>query len=254
MRILLTNDDGIQSPGIMALSDALCENHEVWIIAPDGERSGMSHSLSFRDPIRVETIDERSFAVGGSPADCVVIGTTGLMADNPPDLVLSGINQGPNLGTDVTYSGTAAAARQASYMGFPGLALSMYSFVAPYEFEAAASFVALNVEKLAGLWEKNLFININFPNQAAFLQGYEITTPARRLYHDILSHFDAPGGLRYYFMSGKPQECILQEGTDWHAVENGRVSISPISVNPVNHSAIDHFHQVALQFPQEVQR
>ncbi|THB63374.1 MAG: 5'/3'-nucleotidase SurE [Spirochaetaceae bacterium] len=249
MRILITNDDGIQSPGLLALVNELKLENDVWVVAPDGERSGMSHSLSLRDPIRVQKTGEQQWAVGGSPADCVIVAVTGLMAASPPDIVVSGINHGPNLGTDVTYSGTAAAARQASYMGIPGVALSMYAYSPPFRMEPAARFVAKNVSVLRDIWEESLFININFPNVNEYCHGYEITTPARRLYRDSLHHFDAPDGMRYYFMSGAPQESILQAGTDWHAVEEGKVSISPISVNPVNHGIIDHFHQVALQFP-----
>ncbi|AFG37984.1 5'/3'-nucleotidase SurE [Spirochaeta africana] len=251
MRILLTNDDGIQSPGLKALTAALQDHHDVWVIAPDGERSGMSHSLSLRDPIRVERLGPQQFAVGGSPADCVIVGITGLMEGSPPDVVLSGINLGPNLGTDVTFSGTAAAARQASYMGYPGLALSMYTHTPPFELAPAARFLAANIVALTDLWEESLFININFPNLPSYPAGYAITTPARRLYVDDLHHFDAPAGVRYYFMSGVPRECSLADGSDWFAVEQGQVSISPISVNPINHDAIDHFHQVTLQSGQE---
>lgn len=252
MRVLITNDDGIESSGLRILAQALEKEHEVWVVAPDGERSGMSHSLSLRDPIRIQEIGERRFAVGGSPADCVIVGITGIMQDNPPDLVVSGINHGPNLGTDVTFSGTAAAARQASYMGYPGIALSMYAFAPPFTFAPAAQFVAVNIEKLAALWEESLFININFPNTESFAGGYAITTPARRLYVDTLHHFDAPAGVRYYFLAGVPQESRISDGTDWFAVEQGKISISPISVNPVNHSVIDHFHEVELQSAQEV--
>lgn len=247
MKILITNDDGIYSPGLQVLAEALEPDNEVWVVAPDGERSGMSHSLTLRDPIRVQQIAERKFSVGGSPADCVIVGISEIMGGNRPDVVLSGINLGPNLGTDVTFSGTAAAARQASYMGCPGIALSMYAYAPPFELHPAAAFVAANVERLSGLWDESHFININFPNRAKYEKGYAITAPARRLYVDSLSHFDASKGVRYYFMAGEPQECTLLDGTDWHSIERGMVSISPISVNPVNHDAIDHFHKVELQ-------
>lgn len=251
MRILITNDDGIYSPGIEALVDELGGRHDVWVVAPDGERSGMSHSLSLRDPIKVQRVGEQRYAIGGSPADCVIVGITGIMQEYPPDVVLSGINLGPNLGTDVTFSGTAAAARQASYMGYPGLALSMYALAPPFALPPAAGFIGKNLERLVELWEESLFININFPNSTEGASGYAITTPARRLYVDSLQHFDAPAGVRYYFLSGTPRQSSLEDGSDWQAVEQGKVAISPISVDPVNHGIIDHFHEVALQSWQE---
>ncbi|HUX49709.1 MAG TPA: 5'/3'-nucleotidase SurE [Spirochaetia bacterium] len=245
MRILLTNDDGIQSAGLTILRDYLSSEHEVWIVAPDGERSGMSHSLTLKEPVRSRKIDDRSFATSGTPADCVILALVGIMPARP-DIVLSGINIGPNLGTDLVYSGTAAAARQASLMGIPAIALSLDGFVAPLHFEPLTEFVASNIDMLSDLWERHHFININAPNRPERRPAVEITKPSRRIYHDTLVSAESPKGDTYYFLDGTPPNVEPENGTDWDAVHRGSISVSPIYLHPLNHFEDDRYQDAAL--------
>lgn len=233
MKILVTNDDGIYSPGLTALVDAFSADHDVWVLAPDGERSGYSNSITISEPIRCTRVDERLYASSGTPADCVILGTRGAIPIEP-ELVISGINIGPNLGSDIVYSGTCAAARQAVYRGLPGIAFSINSFHPPFHFEPVARLVAENLPALLELWNPDHFININAPNMVE-PRGVAVTTPAMRRYDDELLPFEPPRGGTYYFVDGRPSDTVLEEGTDWHAVEEGLISVSPVMINPVNH-------------------
>jgi len=237
--ILLTNDDGLYSPGLEALQSVFVENHDVWILAPDGERSGYSNSITISEPIRCTKIDEQVYASSGTPADCVILGTRGAIPAMP-DLVISGINIGPNLGSDIVYSGTCAGARQAVYRGIPGISVSLDSFVPPFHFEPVARFISRHLEELLALWNEDHFININAPNLEQ-PRGVEITSPAMRRYDDKLLPFQPPRGGTYYFVDGKPSVTELEPGTDWHAVEEGRISVSPVMLNPVNHAVEEHY-------------
>jgi 5'-nucleotidase len=241
MRILLTNDDGIQSPGLEILREYLEADHEVWIVAPNGERSGMSHYLTLKDPVRCRKHSERRYSTSGSPADCTIVALLGIMPE-PPDLVLSGINIGPNLGTDLIYSGTAAAARQAALMGYPAIALSLDGFVEPLHFEPLAGFVASNLELLRTLWDEHHFININAPNRPDSEPEVEITKPSRRVYHDMLVSYDSPRGETFFFLDGAPPKAELEAGTDWEAVHRGSISVSPIYLHPLNHFEDDRYY------------
>lgn len=234
MRILLTNDDGIHSPGLERIRRALEDDHEVWVLAPDSERSAMSHYITVKDPVSCRQLEERTFVSNGSPADCAIIGLLGALPITP-DFVVSGINIGANLGSDIIYSGTAAAARQAAIMGRPGVALSLDGFRDPLYFEPLARFFAENFDEFLSLWSAEHFININAPNTPDQGKAVEITSPAVRLYNDRLRSFESPRGEMYYFLDGSPAETELQPGTDWYAVHNGAISVSPIYLNPVNH-------------------
>lgn len=239
MTILLTNDDGVYSPGLEALRQVFAEDHDVWILAPDGERSGYSNSITISEPIRCTRIDERIYATSGTPADSVILGTRGAIPADP-EIVISGINIGPNLGSDIVYSGTCAAARQAVYRGLPGIAISLNSFHQPFHFSPVATFVRDNLDAMLALWNSDHFININAPNRED-PTGVSITTPAMRRYDDELLPFEPPRGGTYYFVDGRPSETVLEDGTDWHAVEEGRISVSPVMLNPVNHAVEEHY-------------
>lgn len=233
MRILLTNDDGIESGGLEALRHAL-GHHEVWVIAPDRERSAQSHSITVTEPIRCRELAPQQYAASGTPADCVIVGMLGVLPERP-DVVVSGINIGPNLGTDIIFSGTVAAARQAAFMGIPGIAVSINSYRPPFHMDPLAQFVSSNLEKLVELWNPRHLININGPNAESNDVDVEITFPSWRIYHDQLEEFSSPRGDRYYFLNGHPVESPMEEGSDWTAVANGSISISPIYLNPVDH-------------------
>lgn len=244
MRILLTNDDGILSPGIQALHEVFSTRHDVWIVAPDGERSGCSSSITISEPIRCSPAGDQRYAVSGTPADCVILATLGAIPV-VPEVVLSGINIGPNLGTDIIYSGTCAAARQAVYKGIPGIAVSINSFHSPFHFEPVASFLLERLDELLDLWTPDHFLNVNAPNLPQF-SGVEVTTPSTRRYEDRLLPFEPPRGGAYYFVDGRPADDPLEPGTDWYAVEHRRVSLSPIELSPVNHAAEAHYRAGAF--------
>ena len=231
MRILLTNDDGIKSPGLKALKDSL-KDHDVWMVAPAIEQSGKSHSITFMDPVRFSRLEPQVFSCMGSPADCVMYSVLGAIPEKP-DLVISGINIGPNLGTDLIFSGTAAAARQAALMGLPGIAVSTDSFSEPFYFSNTADFIRDNLELLLSLWRPDHFININTPNQPEFPSEVRITEPSRRVYSDKVVRFDAPRGDSYFFLEGSGVS-FSGANSDSEAIAAGAVSVSPIFLHPQN--------------------
>ena len=231
MTILLTNDDGILSPGIQALARILEPEHDVWLLAPEGERSGQSHKITIEDPIRVQAWGERQFACSGSTADCVILGMLDALPARP-DVVISGINRGPNLGTDIVFSGTASGARQAGYMGVCGIAVSINAFSEPLHYDYVAEFVRDNLDEFVGLWNRDIFININAPNIDGSHPKWEYTRPALRLYEDKLLQFRSPSKADYYFLDGRPAETALEPGTDWHTVNEGIVSVGLVHIHP----------------------
>jgi len=233
MNVLITNDDGIESPGLRALVDVLSIEHDVWVAAPEGERSGSSLAISLHGAVRFRKLDERLFACSGTPADCVLYGCLGAV-DCKPDIVLSGINLGPNLGTDIMYSGTVGAARQASLMGIPGVAVSVVGRQAPYYFTAAAEFVRRNLDSFVSLWTEDHLLNINVPNIDAADLPTVVTRPSRRIYRDRLDSFSAPNRDIYYFLHGDAPETIGEHDSDWEAVSAGRISVCPVLVHPGN--------------------
>ncbi len=239
MKILLTNDDGIDSPGLKALQEALAA-HDLCVVAPDGERSGNSHKITLKEPVKFVQRGDMAYACSGSPADCVLYSLSGAV-DFEPDLVVSGINIGPNIGTDLIYSGTAAAARQASFMGIPSIAVSQLLKDNAIEYTAGAEFVAAHLSRLVAAWDKNHFININVPYPDSSELEYEITFPAKRIYHDAVESYTAPDGHTYHFLNGSWPSAEPEAGTDWDAVSRGRISVSPIYLHPVPESDLDGF-------------
>jgi 5'-nucleotidase len=239
MRILLTNDDGIGSPGLRRLAETLEPEHEVWIVAPEGNRSGSSHSITLGTPTRFRQASEREYVCWGTPADCVLVAILGLVAVEI-ELVLSGLNLGPNLGTDIVYSGTAAAARQGAFMGKPAVACSLSAFVPPYHLDYAALFIARNLELLRSLWAEDHFLNINFPNGAGPSRP-QVTYPTRRIYKDKLVRFEAPNGDLYAFLGGQKPGGGMEEGSDYWAIEQGFCSLSPILIHPTNHEIEERY-------------
>jgi 5'-nucleotidase len=238
MRLLLTNDDGIHSDGIQALVTALAGAHEVWVVAPETEKSGGSHSITLRDALRVRKISEKHFSCRGTPADCVMIALLGLVPRGI-DLVISGINHGPNLGTDILYSGTAAGARQGSLLGVPSVALSIGSYSAPFDFAGAAEFAGRNLDNFRTLGTDDHFLNINFPARGTRGAETVITFPSRRIYNMELHTYDAPDGDKYCFVAGTIPKAHPEEGSDSMVVSQGRISISPIHAHPRNWASIE---------------
>ena len=246
MRLLLTNDDGIHSDGIQALVTALAGSHEVWVVAPEAEKSGGSHSITLRDALKVRTIARCQYACRGTPADCVMIALLGLVP-RQIDLVISGINHGPNLGTDILYSGTAAGARQGALMGVASVALSVGAYSAPFDFAGAAEFAARNLDSFRTLGTDDHFLNINFPAAGTREAETVITFPSRRIYRMELHTYDAPDGDMYCFIGGALPEAHPEEGSDCMVVSQGRISISPIHAHPRNWATIEESYR-GVQF------
>ncbi|MDR1625086.1 MAG: 5'/3'-nucleotidase SurE [Spirochaetia bacterium] len=233
MRVVLTNDDGVHSPGLEALRLSLEAEHEVWVFAPDGERSGTSHRITLNAPLMKKRLAERVYSCSGSPADCVLLAVLGALPFKP-DMVIAGINIGPNIGTDIVYSGTAAAARQGALMGIPALAVSLDAAEKPFRFGPLARFVALNLGEFASLWDDSHFVNINAPNSEAYA-GTAITRPSRRRYRDKLEELRLPDGNSCYYLHGTQPDTDGGPLGDWEALGRNRVSVSPVLLQPLGH-------------------
>jgi len=254
MRILLTNDDGISSPGIVLLAKALRdEGHRVFIVAPDSNRSGASHSITFLDrPCKLLELEKDSWSCSGTPVDCVVTSLLGgigelnilypddtkIDAAKLPDLLLSGINVGANMGTDITYSGTAAAARQGSFFGIPSIALSLVENKRVWNWEPVISYIIENLGEMKAFWKSGTFINVNFPNTGKKPSALVPVFPSLRYYNDSILNYTAPHGGLYCFATGgktssNGENGQPQEGSDWAEVNKGNAALSVIISQPV---------------------
>lgn len=236
--ILVTNDDGVEAPGLLTLKRALDEVGETVVFAPDHNWSAAGHTKTMHKPLRVAyaELDDGSpvYTTNGAPSDCIALALLGIL-DREPDLVASGINNGPNLGHDITYSGTVAAAMEAVIFGLPALSVSLDTYEAPEPaaLQAAASFAA----KLASaVLERGLppghLLNVNAPNRPADeLAGVEITRLGRRVYQDVLIERTDPRGRPYYWIGGDAPTGFDEEGTDIGAVSQGKISVTPIHLD-----------------------
>jgi 5'-nucleotidase len=238
MRILLSNDDGFQAPGLAALAEALGEIADITVVAPDRDRSGASNSLTLDVPIRAQRMDNGFIRVNGTPTDCVHLAITGLL-DEEPDMVVAGINAGANLGDDVLYSGTVAAATEGRFLGYPAMAVSIASH-APRHFATAAS-VARTL--IGHLLEEPLspdaIINVNVPDVAAEqLRGYRATRLGHRHKAEPVVRMIDPRGHSVYWVGPAGPEQDAGEGTDFHAVRSGYVSVTPLQVDLTRHPAV----------------
>lgn len=236
--VLLTNDDGVYSPGLEALFRALDPIAEVWVYAPDRERSAVGHGISLHLPLRVKKLRDRWHMLDGTPADCVLLAIRRLLG-RKPDLVVSGINNGANLGDDVTYSGTVAGAREAMLLGVPSIAVSDISYT-PQHWDTAGSVVRDIAQYVLehGLPEETI-LNVNVPDLPLDqLKGIAITRMGRRIYEEeVLERMD-PRGVAYYWIGGAAQDHPFETGTDLEAVANGKVSITPLKRDYTHHDAL----------------
>jgi len=234
MNILLTNDDGIESEGILLLAEALRSRRKdrIFIMAPDTNRSGVSHGLSiFENPIKLTEKSKDTWTCSGLPVDCVIAAVLGAKPCKP-DIVISGINRGANLGNDIIYSGTAAAARQGALLGLPSIALSLDGW-ANYNWNMAVEYSANHLDDFLSMWEKDIFVNVNIPNSPGGPVGMKTTWPSRKDYHDSLSIVQGPDGKEWCFLVPGEQTVAQEEGSDWDAVSKNFVSVSPVFVYPV---------------------
>jgi len=239
MRILLTNDDGIQSEGLQALIGALngIKNaggeslHEIWTVAPEHERSGVSHAMTLKKPTKVKKLGDSRYSCSGTPADCIIVAGLSVLHE-APDLVISGINRGPNLGTDIIYSGTCGAARQAALEGIPSIAISCAAFSDNLEYTGLTSFLTDNLEKVAALWKPDSFININGPSTSCRGLRAVWTTPGKNRYLDNLKCFDGADGYTYCFLAEGRQERTPDIFSDHHAISQGFIAVSLVEIHP----------------------
>jgi len=231
-RILLTNDDGYFSDGITALYEELKKTAEVYIVAPDREQSASSHSLTLHTPLRVHKLDKNCFATDGTPTDCVMLAVHLLFEHKLPDMIISGINHGANMGDDVTYSGTVAAAIEGSIIGVPSIAVSMANYEPRTPMTRAARFVAKLVSSVAKLGlESSTFLNVNLPlDNGRPYRAFEFTSLGSRRYKDIVIRKTDPRGKPYYWIGGRAQ-WQMTRGSDFEAVSRGVVSITPTRLN-----------------------
>ena len=244
MRLLLTNDDGIYAPGIKALRQVLEKEgqYEITVVAPDREKSATGHGITVHRPLRAFDIkfknsNVRGVAVDGTPADCVKLAVEALL-ENPPDLVLSGINSGPNLGTDVLYSGTVSAAIEAMINGIPAIAISMGSFAFEDEeyLRAAEIFARLLPEILKHPWPRDTILNINIPNVSKEeIKGVAITRLGVRKYINVFEERKDPRGLSYYWMSGEAVNYENGQDTDTAALARKEITITPVHFDLTNY-------------------
>ncbi|MBI3246431.1 MAG: 5'/3'-nucleotidase SurE [Deltaproteobacteria bacterium] len=247
MIILISNDDGIHSEGLHALEAALRTVGEIYTVAPDREQSAVSHALTLHRPLRIEEIAPRRFAVDGTPTDCVNLAVKGFLPLRP-DLVVSGINKGANLGDDITYSGTVSAAIEGSLLGIPAIAVSVVSWQKPFHFAAAAEFAAvLAGEVMTQGMPKDTLLNVNVPNlPRRELKGYRMTRQGKRHYSETLEVRVDPRGRKYYWIGGDDLGFDPQEGTDCVAVHDGYISVSPLHVDMTNYRALHELRDLQL--------
>jgi 5'-nucleotidase len=236
-KILVTNDDGINSDGLIKLEEALRELGDVYVVAPASEMSGASHSLTLARPLRIRRIDERHWTVDGTPTDCVTLAmNTILTPEQRPDICASGINHGGNLGDDATYSGTVAGALEATILGIPGLAFSLVTYE-NYDFTHAARFAREAVRRALaeGLPESSL-LNINIPPGP--VKGVRVTTQGLKNAVPVITEHVDPRGKPYYWIGQKILQDTNAEGTDFYAVRQGYVSVTPMRMDMTNHGAL----------------
>jgi 5'-nucleotidase len=239
MRILVTNDDGINAEGLAVLEKiALALSDDVWVVAPETEQSGASRALTLSDPIRVRRLDARRHAVVGTPTDCVLLAVQELVEGDPPDLVLSGVNRGHNTAEDVTMSGTVAGAIQGMALGVPAMALSQALAVfhddVVAHYETAEAYAPGIIERLleAG-WPKDVIINLNFPNRPPDeVEAVEVTRQGFRDVHNMKAERRTDlRGRDYYWMGFTARRPEVDEGTDLAAVLAGRISVTPLHID-----------------------
>jgi 5'-nucleotidase len=224
--ILVTNDDGIHAPGIAALATALDTAGEVWVVAPDRERSAVGHALTLHRPLTADQLGPRRFAVNGTPSDCVNLALLGLLPVRP-QLVVAGVNAGSNLGDDVTYSGTVSAALEAALLGVPGLAVSLVQPTGPASYRPAARAAArLTRLLLRDPARGATLLNVNVPPGQP--RGVKLTRLGRRLYSEKVVERRDPRGRRYFWIGVGPPAWEAGEDTDYAAVHAGYVSVTPL--------------------------
>ncbi|NOZ25989.1 MAG: 5'/3'-nucleotidase SurE [Nitrospirae bacterium] len=243
--ILVTNDDGIQSEGLMALYRAMQEIADAYIVAPDREKSAVSHALTMHRPLRVEKVKERMYTVNGTPTDCVVVAVEKVLPEKPV-MVISGINRGANLGDDITYSGTVSAAIEGTIFGIPSVAVST-PFTEEKEicFETAAGFSRRLVRfVLEGGLPPDTLLNVNVPDlPEAEIKGVKFTRQGKRVYDNAIHETFDPWGRKHFWIGGGTPSWEEGNDTDFSAVTSGYISITPIHLDLTNYEALAYLRE-----------
>lgn len=246
MRILLTNDDGIHAPGLAVLERvAATLSDDVWVVAPETEQSGASHSLTLHQPLRLREVSPRRFAVQGTPTDCVVMGVRQVLKDKTPDLVLSGVNRGSNIADDITYSGTVAGAMEGTVLGIKAIALSQAYGAGPDRptqwATAEAHAPGLIRQLISAGWPPGVLLNVNFPDvEPDAVRGVVVTVQGRR--DQSLLFVDARSDARhvpYYWLGFQRRPGQPPPGTDLKALDEGSISVTPLHLD-LTHEAARH--------------
>lgn len=239
MNIMVTNDDGIHAPGIRALAEAMNELGKVIVVAPDRERSAVGHSLTLHSPLRIFELHKDWYAVDGTPTDCVNMGIHNMLPITP-DLVVSGINHGANLGDDVTYSGTVAAAMEANLMGIPAIAFSLATFEQSNYFSDAAQ-IAVRIARqvITNGLPSDTFLNVNIPNCSVDkMLSPLITRQGKRSFIGKIVDKTDPRGRQYFWVGSEEPQLNDEPGTDFHAINRRHVSITPLHLDLTNHKSL----------------
>ncbi len=245
--ILVTNDDGVNSPGLIFLYNAMKELGDAYIVAPDRERSAVSHSLTMHRPLKVEKLREHVYSINGTPTDCIAIGINKILSERPA-LVVSGTNRGANLGDDITYSGTVSAAIESTIMGIPSFAISLVIKklpVVPLHFDTASR-IAIEIGRY--ILEKSLpydtLLNVNVPDVPSnSIKGIKFTRQGKRIYDDSIQETFDPNGVKHYWIGGGKPYWEHGEDTDIQAIQGGYVSITPIHLDLTNYEALKYLNE-----------
>ena len=242
MRILLSNDDGIQAPGLQSLIKiARALSDDVWVVAPETNHSGAGHSLTLRRPLRLREVAHQTYAVDGTPTDSVLVAMQHVLRDKPVDLMLSGVNHGGNLAEDISYSGTVSAAKEAAQFGVRAIAMSQVNdFKSPVKWGTAEAHGVKLVERLlAADWASSVLMNVNFPDVSADqVTGLQVTTQGQRAPVEQLDERRDPFGYPYYWIGVLRADGERAPGSDLRAVRDGAVSITPIKLDLTAHELL----------------
>ncbi len=246
-RILITNDDGIEAEGLRVLAriaDTL--SRDVWTCAPINEASGVGHAITLHRPLRIRKLGDQTFTVDGTPTDCVLLAINDLIHDRKPDLVLSGINHGANIGDDVTYSGTIGATMEATLLGIPAIALSLEQGEAEAHWSSVEAHAPAIIEKLLGqAWPKETLFNLNFPDLPADqVKGIRVLRHGTRKIGDEITHHRDPRGRSYTWIGPARRHAVQPDGnTDVTAIAEGYITITPLHLDLTNYAALDELQQ-----------
>lgn len=245
--ILVTNDDGVHAPGIKALAEKLRDVGEVTVVAPATEMSAVSHALTISEPLRFDHLEDRTFFVEGTPADCVNL-AVGKLLPKPPDIVVSGINRGANVGDDIAYSGTVAGAREAAMLGVPSIAVSLATKEKDADYSTAARFAAEMVEVVIKKkdWGRRTFLNVNVPNEK--VKGVRVTSQGRRDYWAKVEERVDPRSRVYYWIKQGFSRWEKNGMSDIHALRDRYISVTPLQFDFTNYNALDTVQSWNLKF------